>query len=373
MNTLNWLSVAGYKSIRRLELALRNLNVFIGANGSGKSNLLSVFRLLAWQFSTPTGRLQEYIGRNGGANAILHDGSKITQDIEIDLNLLSDHGPIDYFCRLSHTAADTLAFTDECCQLANDNSKPAEIFLDMGHGTLAGHFESKLLFLADDPKNWAARIVLDTLKRISIYQFHDTSFNSRIRGKWSVGDYLTLKEDGANLASVLLHLQSANPQYYRISVDSIRAIVPFFEDFSLHDEHGYVLLRWREKGSDKEFDVSQASDGMLRAMALVTLLNQPPQNLPSVLIIDEPELGLHPSAIEIISGMIRNVARHVQVIVSTQSLQFVDEFEPEDIVVVDRPRRATEVKRLDPKRLEEWLQDYSLSELWEKNVIGGRP
>jgi len=156
-------------------------------------------------------------------------------------------------------------------------------------------------------------------------------------------------------------------------VETVRFVLPFFADFELEPENGTVLLRWREMGSDQVFGASQASDGMLRVMALVALLGQPEERLPEILVLDEPELGLHPHAIGVVAGMLRSASEHVQVFVATQSQAFVDQFEPEDIVVVDREGRESRFHRLNASELGEWLQDYSVSELWEKNVLGGGP
>ena len=206
-----------------------------------------------------------------------------------------------------------------------------------------------------------------------MHQFHNTSDTARLRSKWSMNDHRWLKEDAANIAPVLLRLREDDNQCYQRIVDTIRLILPFFSDFELEPQNGYLLLNWRERNSDRVFSVSQASDGMLRVIALVTLLLQPERDLPDVLILDEPELGLHPYAITIVGGLIRAAATRIQVIVATQSLPLVDCFEPTDIVVVEREGRSSSFRRLEIDALKEWLEDYSLSELWEKNVIGGRP
>ena len=147
----------------------------------------------------------------------------------------------------------------------------------------------------------------------------------------------------------------------------------FLSDFELEPRHQRLLLQWRERNTDEVFSVSQASDGMLRVVALVTLLLLPERKLPDVLILDEPELGLHPYAINVVGGLIRALSDKIQVIVATQSMPFIDCFEPSDLVVVDREERRTTFRRLNDEELEDWLEDYSLSELWEKNVLGGRP
>jgi len=206
-----------------------------------------------------------------------------------------------------------------------------------------------------------------------VHQFHNTSSTARIRGKWSVDDNRYLKEDAANLAPVLKRLSEHERLAYSRIVDTIRLILPFFADFVLETEYEYLLLRWSERGSDVVFNASQAADGMLRVMALVTLLLQPETSLPDVLILDEPELGLHPYAITVLGGLIEALSKKIQIIVATQSPLLVDCFAPEAVVVVDRIERASRFERLSELRLREWLDEYSVSELWQKNVIGGRP
>ena len=180
--------------------------------------------------------------------------------------------------------------------------------------------------------------------------------------------------DGSNLAPFLYRLQRKEGKSYQRIVETLRLILPFFVDFYLEPDSGHVLLAWRETESDQIFTASQAADGMLRAIALVTLLLQPEETLPNLLILDEPELGLHPYAINIIGGLIRAVSEKTQVIVATQSPAFVDCFEPGDIVVVEREGRESVFRRLENSAaLQEWLKEYSLSELWQKNVFGGRP
>lgn len=153
----------------------------------------------------------------------------------------------------------------------------------------------------------------------------------------------------------------------------MRQVAPVFDDFVLEPEFGSLMLQWRERGSDVVFLADQASDGMLRAIALITLLLQPPERLPELLVLDEPELGLHPSAITIIAGLIRAASVHAQILLATQSTLFLDQFEADDVIVVERNGRGSEFRRLDTEKLRQWLQEYTLGELWERNVLGGRP
>ena len=360
---LTKISLRGFKTIRNLaDFEPSDLTILIGPNGAGKSNFISFFRMLSWALAAP-GQLQLHVEMQGGASKFLFDGASATTQIDAELQLTTESGLNQYGFQLSHAAGDTLIFTNEWFQyqrIGRSWTRSQKL------GT--GHRESHLI----DAKGTAG-VIWSMLRRIIVHQFHNTSQTSRIRNKWSSADNRWLKEDGANLASFLLRLRDQEPVYYHRIEHTIRLILPFFATFELYPEFEGVLLRWREVGSDQVFDVSQASDGMLRAMALVSLLQQPERDLPAVLILDEPELGLHPYAIEVLASLIRSASKHVQVIVATQSVSLIDRFEPDDIVVTNRTARETTFKRLQSDELKDWLDSYTLSELWEKNVVGGRP
>ena len=363
---LHKLSIEGFKSFRELcNWKPGPLNVLIGANGAGKSNFISFFRLLSWMMN---GGLQEHLSRLGGANFLLHDGADTTRGMKASLTLGTDQGDNDYVFRLFYAAGDTLIFADERCRFSRAGHQTSGPWRELQ----AGHREAAIIDEAEKGDT-TARTIRYLLRQCVVHQFHNTSETARMRAKWNVDDNRQLKEDGANLAPFLLRLQESEPRYYHRIVETLRQILPFFSGFELEPEHGSVMLRWRERDSDVVFSASQASDGMLRIIALTTLLLQPECDLPGVLILDEPELGLHPYALTVLAGLLRSASTHVQVIVATQSATLVDQFEPEDIVVVDRVGRESTFTRLDAEKLHDWLEEYSVSELWEKNVVGGRP
>ena len=364
---LEKISISGYKTIKQLEsFEPRSLTVLIGPNGAGKSNLISFFRLLSWSMAAP-GQLQQFVAAQGGASAVLHDGAARTREIEFSIQLKTGRGQNDYRARLFYAAGDILVYADESFRFLPDGRTGPVTSLG------AGHRESALIERAE-MGNGTAKTILAMLRRIIVHQFHNTSDSARLKTKWDADDGRRLKEDAGNLAPFLLRLRNEEPDYYRRIADTIRSILPFFGDFDLEaDEHGKVLLRWNEKGSDVVFNASQASDGMLRILALVSLLQQPERDLPDVLILDEPELGLHPFAVEVLAGLIVSASASTQIILATQSASLVNQFEPDNVVVVERHGRHSVYKRLDETKLEAWLEKYSLSELWEKNVIGGRP
>lgn len=361
------LNIKGYKSIKEVNLPLNPINVFIGANGVGKSNLISFFKLLRWMLQSP-GQLQFFTGKSGGASSLLFDGASVTPQMEAELHFETEVGRNDYFFRLFHAASDTFIFAEEKYRFSRNNYENLASWVSLD----AGHKEANLVEVASSG-NLTAQTIFRLMQSCVVHQFHDTSETARIRQRWNVEDNRYLKEDGANLAPLLLRLRDNEPLYYKRIVDTIAQIAPFFADFVLEPVNNSVILQWEERSTDLVFSSHQASDGTLRTIALVTLLLQPSSHLPNVLILDEPELGLHPYAINIIGGLINSVSLHSQIILATQSPLLIDCFEPKDIVVVERKNRESYFSRLNEAELKEWLEEYSLSELWNKNIFGGRP
>lgn len=368
MHMLKRIDLKGYKSIKETSLELRPLNVFIGANGSGKSNLVSFFKLLN---NMMTGNLQGFIATSGGANSLLHYGAKVTPEIEATLHFGDQDTDEKCEMRLRYAAEDTLVFLTEKWLSSQQDSFATVTTLQPGHK------ESKLIA---QPEEHAFPELVSTLRaivnRCRVFQFHDTSPTGSIRQKGDINQNRFLMSDGGNLAAFLYKIQQTDPDCYQRIVGTIRQIAPFFGDFNLAPSAlnpEVIQLRWRERDKDYDFGPHLLSDGTLRAMALVTLLLQPTKDLPSVIIIDEPELGLHPYAIATLAGLLRSASVHSQIIVATESTTLLDHFEPQDVVVTERCMGETVFKRLEAEALQEWRQEYSLSELWEKNVIGGRP
>lgn len=360
-------SLSGFKTIEHLvDFIPGNLTVLIGPNGAGKSNFISFFRLLSWALNPP-GQLQTYVELLGGASEILYAGRPPANRIVARIAIKAAKGANEYGFELVQAAQDKLIFTDEWFRFLPEGQTGKTTPLGVGHK------EAQLIGRAEAGRKTEATI-LAMLRRIVVHQFHNTSPSARIRNKWDVNDGRWLKEDAGNLGSFLFRLQNSEPIYFQKIIATTRLVLPFFADYELIPDNGNkILLRWRELESDRLFDASQAADGMLRVMALVALLQQPERDIPDVLIMDEPELGLHPYAIHILSQLISSASKHVQVIVATQSVSLIDKFDPHDVVVVNREGSRSTYGRLKGEELSDWLEDYSLSELWEKNVLGGRP
>jgi predicted ATPase len=358
---LNRIGITGFKSIRLLQdLELRPLNLLIGANGAGKSNFIALFKLLNQMVEK---NFQTFVGQQGGADAFLYFGRKNTDRITLSLTF----GPNAYSCIWVPTVDDRLIFKSE---IAYFHNPIYENPLDRRLGS--GHAESELAQAAK--KEPIAGYVFESLKDWRVYHFHDTSDTAQLKtlGDINVNQYL--KSDASNLAAFLYRLSKTQPAHYEAIRDTIRMVAPFFDDFILRpspDNENKIRLEWREPGSDYPFLAHYLSDGTLRFICLATLLLQP--LLPSVILIDEPELGLHPYAINVLASLMRSAATKTQLIASTQSVSLVNQFEPEDLLIVELRDRATTIERLDSERLSGWLEEYALGELWEKNVLGGRP
>ncbi len=362
---LEKLEIFGFRSLRDIKLELKPINVLIGANGAGKSNLIEVFRLLK---SLQNNSLQLYIGKAGGANSLLHYGASVTHEMGVYIYVNTSENLIKYGMRLTAIAGDSLIFADESVTDFEEGKSTPKQHLGTAH-------KESLLNSADYQHDLMATAVRTQLENSQVFHFHDTSETARLRANCDIENHHTLMSDGSNLAAILYKLREIKRPYYERIVKTVRLIAPFFKDFVLKPEinPNYIQLRWRDQNSDYEFRAHQLSDGTLRTMVLITLLLQPESDLPTLIVLDEPELGLHPYAINIIASLIHRVSTQTQIMLATQSSTFLDYFEPEQVIVVEHQQGVSAFQRLEPGSLNEWLEEYTLSELWEKNVTGGHP
>ena len=366
MEKLKSIHIKGFRSIKNMTLDLRPLNVLIGANGAGKSNLIAFFKLVNEMMG---GRLQQYIGATGRATANLHFGPKVTPQLEAEMTFEGENGINGYLVRLFHAAGDSLIFAEETLSFHQTGYPQPNVFSLSG-----GHREARIGEEAAKEGAHTAKVLRHFLNHCRVYHFHDTSPTSRVRQSSYIDANRWLMPDAANLAAVLYKLKSGEETTYRRIVETIRQVAPFFDDFDLEPTNSRdVILNWRHRNSDRVFGPHQLSDGTLRAICLISLLSQPKGDLPLLIVVDEPELGLHPYALNVIASLFQSVSLHAQVLVSTQSSAFLDSFEPEDIVIVERNGEATAFERPDAEKLDAWLENYSLGEIWEKNVIGAGP
>ena len=361
---LDFVTVKGFKSFASIEkLPLQPINVIIGPNGSGKSNFIGVFAFLN---AIREGRLQDYVTKAGGAEKLLHFGSKTTKAIEIHISF--QDGGNQYKIELAPAPGDQLYPAGETVLFWDKRySKPYDQEL-IPHGREAG--------ISDPNAKKIASYVRGHLQSWRLYHFHDTSPGAPMKKTASLNDNRFLRPDGSNLAAFLYFLREKHKEAYGLIRGTVQRVAPFFDDFQLEPARlnpDSIILEWRHKNSDVYFDATMLSDGTLRFIALATLFLQPEQFRPSVILVDEPELGLHPYAITMLASLIKQSSTKTQVIVGTQSPLLLDHFRPEDVLVANRVESATQLTRLESSKLGTWLEDYSLGQLWEKNEIGGRP
>ena len=364
---LESVQILGYRSIQETTLEFRPLNILIGANGAGKSNLISFFKMLNELIGE---RFQQHIAATGHGTANLYFGPKTTPQMEATLKFRTDRGTNTYRMRLFHVAGDTLMFAEETLSY-QQSGYPTPRLTELG----AGHKETMIGKQAseNDP---TAGVLRRLLSRCRVFHFHDTSSTARVRQHCYIGDDRWLMPDAGNLAAILYRLSQENEISYRRIVATIRQVAPFFDDFVFEPTgsgNRHIILNWRHRQSDSLFGPHQFSDGTLRAICLIALLMQPLDDLPYLIVVDEPELGLHPYALDVIASLFQIASHTAQILISTQSSVFLDSFEPEDVVVVERDGETSRFFRPNVSELESWLEDYSLGEVWEKNVIGGGP
>lgn len=354
---LSRLILNGYKSIEQCDINLTKLNVLIGANGAGKSNFIGFFRLISRILDE---QLQVTVGLEGGPDALLHFGRKKTESMTADLRF----GGNGYNFSLVPTQDNRMMFQKEALWWnVRGDWRP-----------MSGHFES----YAESQKDKTAiyNYVVPTMRGWLLYHFHDTSKTALVKQIHGINDNIYLREDARNLAAFLYRLKHHHEAHYKRIVKTIQLVAPYFGDFYLRpmvDNNEKIQLEWTEQGQDIPFTASALSDGTLRFMCLATLLLQPDEFTPNTILIDEPELGLHPYAITVLGSLMRSASQKHQLIISTQSVELVNEFEIEDLIVVDKKGGASTFTRPDRESFVSWLDEYSLGELWKKNILGGRP
>jgi len=351
------IEIKGYKSIKHVDLALRQINILIGANGSGKSNFLSFFEFLRNLYAQ---NLRNYIALRGGADKMLFNGIKVTS--EVSAKLYFDKNQYSFTLQM---ADEGLIFTDE--GLWYDGNP----YVGNPQNIASLTYESNLK-TASSPR---ASYIRNYLEGLVKYHFHDTGNRSPFTQLSDIdNDKFRLYPQGENLAAFLYDIRQNHPISYNLIVKTVQSIAPYFGDFFLQPEGNKVVLRWTSKYSETIYGVKDLSDGTIRFIALCTLFLQP--QLPKTIIIDEPELGLHPTAINKLSGLIKSAAaKGCQVVAATQSTDLIANFDPEDIIAVDSGGEGSHFNRLDFEHLKTWLEDYyTIDELWKRNIIAqGQP
>ncbi|MFD4571105.1 AAA family ATPase [Streptomyces sp. NPDC058417] len=374
------LTISGYKSIDRAELDLSPVTVLVGPNGAGKTNFIEAVELLG---RIADGELGMEVGLRGGAVALLHDVAKGSAGLGLRVEATDSGHVIAYEATLVPSHRGELVFGREAVESYTEAGDAQPLVREIGRG----HSESRLGRLADDEPAEAAepseaaeaaevadvaRHTRETLRGCRVYHFHDTTPGAPVKQPGYASDTEVLHPDARNLAAFLRRLGEEDPAAYEQIVRTVRSVAPFFRAFVLtEDAAGRVQLRWKQVGSDTVFPADALSDGTLRFICLAVLLLQP--RPPALLVLDEPELGLHPFALTVLAELFRSASTHSQILAATQSVTLLDQFGLDELVVAEREDGSTRLRRPDPEELAAWLDSYSLGDLWLKNLLGGRP
>ena len=358
------INICNYKSIREVFIPLSRINILIGENGAGKSNFISFFEMVKAIYDR---RLGSYMLSNGGINAQLHKGLKYSKSIK---GLIDYDNRNAFFFTLCPGVGDK-AFIAETGDYFNSNHDLKKDYTSWNKMNWDQNAEESEISEKKYPR---AKYIRNLLESFIVYHFHDTSKTSPMRQPCSIGDNATLRHDASNLPAVLFRLRQTDMSAYRLIEATVRSVAPYFKRFKLAPmltDESRIKLEWEEQDSDMYLDASSLSDGTLRFIALATLLLQ--TKLPDTIIIDEPELGLHPAAMIKLSAMIKKASSKAQIIIATQSVTLISNFSIEDLIVVGRDNSQSTFHRLNENDFSQWLEEYSVGELWEKNIIGGRP
>src|SRR3972149_8977518 len=361
------IKIENFKSIKDQNIDLKNLNVLIGQNGAGKSNFISLFKFLERLVEQ---QLLDYIFNLGGINNFLFNGFENSEFIKIFLEFSPNPNASNVYNFNIKSSGEDYIFSEEYIGFWNKSYNDP-----FKYDITGNRKEAELKTYKDRAGNGQsiAKYVCDFLKDLKVFHFHDTSDNASLKVPQDIDDVYFFKNEAENIAPFLLNLKNTDSNTYNLILEVVRLVYPVFNDFELQESptsKGKIVLRWTEKGSNNIFSVKQISDGTIRFICLATLLLQPEKSIyvPDTLILDEPELGLHPFAIHVLTELIKKAAIKRQIIIATQSVTLVNHFEPEDLLIAERNENGETVfKRKSNDSLKEWLEDYTIGELWENN------
>lgn len=357
---LNNISVYGYKSIKKLEnFKLNNINILIGINGAGKSNIISIFKLLNNIYNR---QLQSYSLKTN-IDSMLYMGTKNTKNITLEFEFNQNKNK--YKVELKATDDNRIVVAQDVF----DYHKSTHLYK-----ITENKLESDMADATDIiTSSKVAAHCLGAIRQWKVYHFHDTSDDAPMKKQCLNNDDIIFQPDASNIAAYIRTIYKKYRKHYNLIVSTIQDVAPYFGGFIIRDDE-YIQLEWFNKSNpDRVLKAHMLSDGTLRFICLAVLLLQPKELMSDLILIDEPELGLHPYAIEKLVGLIRRLDNEKQFLISTQSVEFLNYFSADEIVVVEYKDNQSKLERLDNEKLKIWLDDYSLGEIWNSNIIGGRP
>ena len=347
------------------EIELQPLNIIIGQNASGKSNLVDVLKLLR---SLPQDKgLATFISKNGGVNEWFWKGRHTDNYAEIKIYYKGKPLQISYKIQITEDPFDSRV------SIFNEtviSEKTGKILIE--RDTL--NEESFLGFSYRQQKDelvfprFELRHFFNALVTYTDLQTNRASEIRRPQIPDAPNDFL--EESGSNLALVLNDLEHRGNEKDKI-VENLKKFNPQIKDYSVRILGGTVQLFIREEGLEKPISAMRLSDGTLRYLCLLAILCHPEP--PPLICIEEPETGLHPDILPTIAELMKEASQRTQLIVTTHSDILVSAFSdmPEAVLVCEKDEDGTHFERLEAERLKVWLEEYTLGEAWLRGAIGG--
>ena len=363
-------------SFRDTTVKLGKLNVLIGPNGVGKSNLIEVIGLLQ---AAPTG-LASTILRTAGIRQWLWMGNELpmTATIECRLRLPRDRheGLLSYQLQLLGDENGGYAIQDESLTgYFSRSSMEADVFFQGSEKPPTRMGVNRSESLLSQFKNPADPTPITDVGRalteIQIFREFRTGPGALVRQGISTTMAKNGLEDGAN--NLALVLQDLHFQDLHARIDTyLKRFCERFTGAKVEIADGLARIYLSEDGLKSRIPSSRMSDGTLKFLSLLAALFHP--KAAPLICIEEPELGLHPDALQLVAEILLDASKSTQLIVTTHSEALVDALtdHPESVLVCERDfDNSTQMERLSKKKLEVWLKRYTLGELWRKGEIGG--
>jgi predicted ATPase len=381
MNKLEHISIKGFRRLQNIDLEMRNLVVMIGANGSGKTSFLDVFSLLS---ASANGRLQDTLQLKGGLNEILTRGKAKTLEIDVSM-AVPNNQPLQYNLTISPQGLSYQITTETLTKHSNPNQPEPFKYID-SHNLDIKYFsqeDRKLLrpnwehnyletSLSQVPKMYyEPESLRKSLASSSYYGALDVSVNSQIRLPQTMRPAKLPGANGENLISCLYDLRETNRDNFELIEDILKSAFSDFERLNFPPvAAGTLSMTWKDKNFDQPIYIHELSEGTLRFLWLTTLLQS--ENLTTITLIDEPEVSLHPELLRHLVYSMREASKNTQLIVATHSERLIRFLEPKEILICDLEDGETKMTWADSLDLEKWLEDYTLDQLWEMNIMGGK-
>lgn len=383
MNSFERITIEGYRRLFNVQIDMRDrpLTVMIGANGVGKTSLLEIFSLLA---ASANAQLANKISELGGLPDIITRDRANSITISLSMSV-PGYAPLDYQLEVALKGFTYEIALETLTQQNNRHAlEPLKYIESRGLDVIYFNTEDRALLrpnwdhnpletsLAQVPKMYQEPEKLR--KRLASCTFYG-ALNVAPKSPRLPQSMRPASLPGANgedLVSCLYYLRETDPERFEIIEDTLTAAFPDFERLGFPPvAAGTITMTWKDKNFSKPIYMHQLSEGTLRFIWLITLLQSP--GLTAVTLIDEPEVSLHPELLRLLADMMREASQKTQLIVATHSDRLIRFLKPEEVLVCDAEDGLTTMRWGDSFNLEHWLEEYSLDQVWAMNLMGGRP